>query len=289
MSFHETRSRKSSDPYAGQYPPPPPLSQEDLSIEHNRHHEPFYLIDPSSHHSIPTTDHERRSSHHDTIHSHHTGGDYDDPDAVELREYLYAERQEKLRKRQQEQLQKEQQEQEEQEIEPVTHQQDMPSPILPSHPPMFYSNAPAHSLSSPILLPPHRIFNQHLPPAPFPQSGLIPSPFGISPFHPPPPPPPLMPIMGDQEKYNYVRNDGCCCGVSFCSCFWTLLLFILFLAGIALIIIATRYVSDMCNNESILCGKTMYNGFLYGGIAVAGLAGLIVLWRIVRWSSLRFY
>lgn len=175
MSFTYTH-----DPYAGQYPPPPPLplgqqQQEIISVDNGQ----------------SSVDEE-----------------------MDLKEYLYAERQQKLK-------------------------QEQDAMLSSSQPPILFSQPPP--------------LNYVIPPYP--------------------------PVTNNYKK-------GYCFGVSFCACFWSLFLFVLFLAGIALIIIAKQYTKMTCNdNQSSLCGKVLYNGLLYGGIAVAGVSGLVVLWRIIHWLS----
>ncbi|KAI9252458.1 hypothetical protein BY458DRAFT_523057 [Sporodiniella umbellata] len=82
------------------------------------------------------------------------------------------------------------------------------------------------------------------------------------------------------------KNRGVCCfGVSFFACFWTLFLLALFWAGIALIILAKHFIEITCQNESSLCGEVKYYGILYGGIVLACVSGLSVVWRIIHWLS----
>ena len=61
-------------------------------------------------------------------------------------------------------------------------------------------------------------------------------------------------------------------------------------AGIALII-AAKVIGDKCTasndyaeSNRALCTQILHDGFLYGGIAVAGLSAIIVIWRVIKWS-----
>ncbi|KAF1806771.1 hypothetical protein FB192DRAFT_1352332 [Mucor lusitanicus] len=108
---------------------------------------------------------------------------------------------------------------------------------------------------------------------------------------PPPPPPPPPPMMFNDKYTNGRRRDGCCCfGISLCSCLWTLILIAFLFAGVALIIIA-KVVGDKCaaSNDYVqanrtLCTQVLHDGFLYGGIALAGICALVVIWRVLKWS-----
>lgn len=437
MSFDTTPAKKKnvvSDPYAGQYPPPPPLPKEDMTVEDNRnrhehrpsydsgeqqHHEeqryneqqygqpqhyqdqgysqhhseeqgyrqphsieqrygnqqeepqpyfdnggqyeqqqyddqqqsqPFYVVsgasvDQSHHNSLASSrysgNNRQQSFHEDsnsaahisTHSSHHTipepgrghyyetsihntattdeGGDYYDPEAVNLREYLYAERQAKLRRQEelQEQLNLEQRQQQlnlEQHQQQYAEMDNRHNHPLPRPEPLYYNNSGSTNPSfqneeqmmypSPMLMrPPPPMFNSPSNPmfSPRPQSFLPPPPF--------PPPPPMMqnqssnpsmlrppqPMMMP-EKYPNHRNS-CCFGVSFCAFFWTLILLVFLFGGVALIV-ASKIIGDKCSADEsykssnpTLCKQIFHDGFMYGGIVVAGLSLLIVLWRIVRW------
>jgi hypothetical protein len=381
----EARPKKrsiTSDPYAGQYPPPPPLPVQDLAVEENQQyypqpqrqelqeleqdHEPFYVIDQSSsrrQHSSFSSSQNQQSFHDDnrsaaptTSSSYHSmpepgrghyyentnsshnneteDAEYYDPEAVDLREYLQAERQEKLRQQQEldqrvhdMQLQLQQQQQQQQQPyasnsseaalvdmeDAYRHQHPLPRPE-----PVFYNTQPMfneeqalynnnNGIASPMMMP-RPLFkptpSMFTPP---PQQPQFLSPFGqpllvqqgsnpsMMPPHPmmppllPPPPPPSQFMMDD--KFSTERRDGCCCfGISFCSCLWTIVLLVFLGAGIALIV-ASKIVQDKCTSSEgyretnvTLCGQVLHDGFLYGGIAIAGLSALIVIWRLVRWT-----
>jgi hypothetical protein len=311
--------KKAVDPYAGQYPPPPPLAKHNLSHQQ----QPFYIIDPrrsfheeGSSHSIPDNHkghYHESSSIHNTAVTDDVG--YYDPDAVDLREYLYAERQQKLRVQQQEkesqehkqeqeyqQQQEHQQQQEYQKQHEYQKQQeyqqqqenqqkleyqqqpviDMEDPYRPHHgrpEPMYYSdnNYPYQNeelmYPSPMMIQP--MFNHQ-------QSSAL--------FSPPPhnfiPPFPLM--QNHSSNPSMVRppnkhRQGCCCfGISFCACICTIILALFFLAGIGLIV-ATKIIGDKCTDNTGICGQVLHDGFLYGGIVLAGTSALIIIWRIIRW------
>jgi hypothetical protein len=376
----EPRSKRTSiasDPYAGQYPPPPPLPVQDLAIEGNyqqqqhqqqqqrqqqtqepeQNHEPFYIIDQSSsrpQNSSFTSSQNRPSFHDDNIsaaptatssyhsmpeparghyyentnNSHHNineDGEYYDPESIDLREYLRAEREEKLR--QQQEIDQRLQDLKLQQQHPYTsgssstalvdmedayrhqHPPPRPEPALYNNQPIFneeqalYNN---NSIASPMMMPPPHVFKPaqsiFTPPPPPPLS----QPHFLSPFRPPVlgqqasnpsmmhpipmmPPPPSQYMIGD--KFSNKRGDGCCCfGISFCSCLWTIALLIFVGAGVALIV-ASKIIQDKCTASEeyretnvALCGNVLHDGLLYGGIAIAGLSAIIVIWRLVRWT-----
>ncbi|KAI9483563.1 MAG: hypothetical protein EXX96DRAFT_558657 [Benjaminiella poitrasii] len=173
----------------------------------------------------------------------------------------------------------------------------------------------AAMIAPPLLLPPPPILfnnssmNQATP------NGLLntSTAFALSPFKPPdhlpyqqgsnpslfhhimPPLPPLTGmLMNDNSSSNRKRvngrGNGCCCfGITFCSCLWTLLLFIILLGGIALVVISQIMEKYKCiqieyrEANPVLCGQTLHDGFLYGGIVIAGLAAIILAWRIIKW------
>ncbi|KAL7312087.1 hypothetical protein PS15m_007888 [Mucor circinelloides] len=124
----------------------------------------------SSSHSIQ--DHQRGHYYENTNSSHNNmaeDGDYEDPEAVNLREYLYAERQEKLR-RQELEMQQKQQLQTSYPVASGTSAIDLSDAYRHHHPPprpepVFYNNSNPlysddqmlynnNSVSSPIMMPP---------------------------------------------------------------------------------------------------------------------------------------
>lgn len=339
-----------TDPYAGQYPPPPPLPGERQSFERQSHerqsydsapHEPFYLIEPingssssrnQSHDnrssSLPASLHSRysypdQSRISDSINRQannvHTGhyyeyedheqrvpGEYYDPEAMNLKEYLEAEREEKLRKQHQKRYSTSSSARisnssDPQVIEQIVHQHPPPQPepyYNNGVPPFFHPNEEPYppNMASPVPMPPpmmmspNQSFNQPnfmVPPTlPFAyphhqnssNSQISNPPFGI-PNAPLPPP--------FDEKYNNAR--GCCGNISFCGWFRTLILCIIFFAGIGLVI-ASKVLSDQCQScsddtcrSSTTCTDVFHAGFLYGGIVIAGLSVLVIVWRILKW------
>ncbi|KAI8378832.1 hypothetical protein EDC96DRAFT_493351 [Choanephora cucurbitarum] len=350
MSNFINNSHRQSDPYAGQYPPPPPLSMHDLSIRENRQsinhtstHVPdphfveepqaFYVIDPStssqrnslssSRRKHSNIEDSNRSTEHTVVSSSHSipeyrghfyeGNqepneneiEYNDPEAMELRDYLYAERQRKLI--QQEEENRKRQQQKQQQNNAIT---EMDNDYRHHHPPprpeidnsMYGTGYYDNSALSPLPLP-HPVMLNHQ----YSSSVFSSQPSFVSPFHPPtlqgsnpsiapaPPlimrpslphsmPPPM--IINSNEKYN--DRMGCCYRISCCSLIWTLLLIALFLGGVALIIVSIL-IGNRCNadnyatDNSTLCTQTFHDGFLYGGVVIAGLTALIVVWRLLKW------
>ncbi|KAG1329573.1 hypothetical protein G6F62_007615 [Rhizopus arrhizus] len=103
-----------------------------------------------------------------------------------------------------------------------------------------------------------------------------------------------------QDPYQRPSSRGCncCCynpAMTCCSCFW-MLLSVAFLAGGIALIIASKVVSDRCNSEcgdviqqaqeacGTICKKVVHDAMLYSGIVVAGLAGIAIIWRLVMWT-----
>ncbi|CAO3622663.1 unnamed protein product [Cunninghamella blakesleeana] len=114
----------------------------------------------------------------------------------------------------------------------------------------------------------------------------------------------------DEAKYYqpYQRDDrrgggcNCCCynpAMTCCSCFCMLISIGFLAAGIALII-ASKVIGENCNNKcgeavdkvsaytdanpcDSICNKVVHDGMFYGGIAVAALAGISVVWRLFMW------
>ncbi|KAI7893436.1 uncharacterized protein EV154DRAFT_549997 [Mucor mucedo] len=317
-----SKKQKSVDPYAGQYPPPPPLPKHEAPAE------PFYIIDPtttnrhsfheesiagSSHSARPN----RQSFHEGSLHNKSAGGSshslqqehpkghfyeaslhsgpataavtddtgYYDPDAVDLREYLYAERQQKLRVQQQEREQQEYQQKME-----YQKQLDYHKPIMDAEDPyrhhharpdsMFYNNNQAYQneelmYPSPMMVQP--IFNHQQ------NSALFSPPPHFIPNFPPIQTQTSNPSMLRPPLPAQHRRSGCCClGISFCACIWTIILALFFLAGIGLIV-ATKIIGDKCTDTAGICGQLLHDGFLYGGIAIAGTSALIIAWRVLRW------
>ena len=435
MSEMPNKAKKKStipDPYAGQYPPPPPLPAEDMTVKENQRPEsqydqeqpssfyanqryesveqqhsipianqryeladqqeqsfsqtnqryeqpqsssytnqgyqsaepqelyeedqqnqPFYIVNPSSsHHNSYTSSHhttgnmpqpayeDNRSNSYNNISTHSSyhsipeparghyyesnsvqnynasdeATDYHDPEALTLKEYLYAERQAKLRRQQELQEQMDLEQQKQQQLKQQQLQQQymngMEDDYRHHHPPprpesLYYNNNNNLSFQnkeqsmygSPMMAHPP-MFNQH-------QSNPMFSPRPQNFLPPPAFPPPLLhnqssnpsmirpvPMMMNTND-EYQTRGGCCLGVSFCAFLWTLVLFLFMLAGIGLIV-ATKILGDKCyassdykNTNSVLCGQLLHDAFLYGGIAVAGLSLLIILWRIIIWSSRR--
>ncbi|KAI7878025.1 hypothetical protein K492DRAFT_171138 [Lichtheimia hyalospora FSU 10163] len=99
------------------------------------------------------------------------------------------------------------------------------------------------------------------------------------------------------------RGASCCCynpALTCCSVFW-MLVSIAFLAGGIALMVASKIVTDKCNNEcgggndssdggfslpdncTILCSQVLHDGLLYGGAVVTGLAGIAIIWKLFMW------
>ncbi|CEG66059.1 hypothetical protein RMATCC62417_02709 [Rhizopus microsporus] len=120
---------------------------------------------------------------------------------------------------------------------------------------------------------------------------------------------PTLAPENEAEAYRYrpyeqskSRGCNCCCynpAMTCCSCFWFLISVAFIVGGIALII-ASKVVSDRCNSQcgqlieqaqeacGSICSKVVHDAMLYGGIVVAGLAGIAAIWRIVMWTCAGF-
>jgi hypothetical protein len=102
------------------------------------------------------------------------------------------------------------------------------------------------------------------------------------------------------KPYEKERKGGCdcCCynpAITCCSFFCLLISIAFCCAGIALII-ASKVVSDKCNNEcanvidqaqsacGTICSKVLHDGMFYGGIVVAGLSAIAIIWKLIMWT-----
>lgn len=101
------------------------------------------------------------------------------------------------------------------------------------------------------------------------------------------------------RPYQEPRRSNCCCcynpAITCCSFFCLLISISFFAAGVALMI-ASKVVTDKCNNEcanvidqaqnacGTLCSNVLHDGMLYGGAVVAGLAGIAIIWKLVMWT-----
>jgi hypothetical protein len=115
---------------------------------------------------------------------------------------------------------------------------------------------------------------------------------------------PMPPPENEPESYRYrpheekPGNNCCCCynpAITCCSFFCLLISCAFLAAGIALMI-AAKVVSDKCNNQcgdmieqaqsacGTICSKVLHDGMFYGGIVVAGLAGIAIIWKLIMWT-----
>lgn len=123
---------------------------------------------------------------------------------------------------------------------------------------------------------------------------------------------PMMAPENEADAYRpkvYQREEhrrsgcNCCCynpAMTCCSCFCFLISLGFLAAGIALII-ASKVITDKCNTQcgeaaekaasygvddnpcDSICGKVVHDGLLYGGIGVTALSGIAVIWRLFMW------
>ncbi|CAO3646162.1 unnamed protein product [Mucor hiemalis] len=101
------------------------------------------------------------------------------------------------------------------------------------------------------------------------------------------------------KPYEEQSKSNCCCcynpAITCCSFFCLLISVAFFAAGVALMI-ASKVVTDKCNNQcasvidqaqeacGTLCSKVLHDGMLYGGAVVAGLAGIAIIWKLIMWT-----
>lgn len=101
-----------------------------------------------------------------------------------------------------------------------------------------------------------------------------------------------------QRPYEEKKSPMCCCynpAITCCS-FFCLLISVAFLAAGVAMMIASKVVTDKCNNQCSnvidqaqnacdkLCSKVLHDGMLYGGVVVAALAGIAILWKLIMWT-----
>lgn len=102
------------------------------------------------------------------------------------------------------------------------------------------------------------------------------------------------------QPYDQRRNKSCSCccynpAITCCSFFMLLVSIGFCAAGIALII-ASKVISSKCDSScnnisdsvanacNTVCNTVLQNGLFYGGIVVAGLAGIAIIWKLVMWT-----
>ncbi|KAI8371137.1 hypothetical protein BD560DRAFT_396217 [Blakeslea trispora] len=344
MNNPTNNTHRNSDPYAGQYPPPPPLPVQDLSVPENRqslHHasihesDPYFVEEPQPFHRIDAPSSSQRNSFSSSRRKHSNLDDsnrstitssnrsipeyrghfyennqglneieaeYHDPEAMELRDYLYAERQRKLFQQEEESRKRQQQQQSNTIVEiDNDYRHHHPRPMPEIHNSMYDTMGYDNDALSPLPNP-HPIMLNHQ----YSSSAFSSQPSYISPYYPPtlqgsnpsivpppplamrPPPPPVPPSMLINSNEKYIDRMGCCYGISCCSCIWTLLLIVFLLGGVTLIIVSIL-TGNRCNSDNYalenaaICTQTFHDGFLYGGIGIAGLAALAVTWRLLKW------
>lgn len=116
---------------------------------------------------------------------------------------------------------------------------------------------------------------------------------------------PTLAPENEAESYKYrpqvhEKKGGCncCCynpAITCCS-FFCLLISIAFLAAGIALMIASKVVTDKCNNQcsnvvdqaqaacGTICSKVLHDGMFYGGIVVASLAGIAIIWKLIMWT-----
>ncbi|KAG2213486.1 hypothetical protein INT47_009160 [Mucor saturninus] len=101
------------------------------------------------------------------------------------------------------------------------------------------------------------------------------------------------------RPYAQEKKSPCCCcynpAITCCS-FFCLLISVAFLAAGVAMMIASKVVTDKCNNQcadiidqaqnacGTICSKVLHDGMLYGGIVVAALAGIAIVWKLIMWT-----
>ncbi|KAI7906591.1 uncharacterized protein BX663DRAFT_497026 [Cokeromyces recurvatus] len=115
---------------------------------------------------------------------------------------------------------------------------------------------------------------------------------------------PAPPPENEVESYRYRpsagytdsnhKRDCCCCCYNpaiTCYSFFGLLLSCAFLAAGIALMIASKVITNKCNNSctdtsvcGTVCNKVLHDGLFYGGIVVAGLAAIAVLWKLIMWT-----
>jgi hypothetical protein len=117
--------------------------------------------------------------------------------------------------------------------------------------------------------------------------------------------PTLAPQQNEAAGYQYQPYEpkqksscNCCCynpAITCCSFFMLLISIAFCAAGIALII-ASKVISSNCSSKcngisdsvenacNTICNTVLQNGLFYGGIVVAGLAGIAIIWKLIMWT-----
>lgn len=101
------------------------------------------------------------------------------------------------------------------------------------------------------------------------------------------------------RPYEQEKKSPCCCcynpAITCCS-FFCLLISVAFLAAGVAMMIASKVVTDKCNNQcaniidqaqnacGTICSKVLHDGMLYGGIVVAALAAIAIVWKLIMWT-----
>ncbi|KAI9480512.1 MAG: hypothetical protein EXX96DRAFT_563070 [Benjaminiella poitrasii] len=308
-----------SDPYAGQYPPPPPLTtpvatEDDPITTYPRHdHAAYsvampqipqdvytpispppiappannnyfssYTIDPQSQ---PYAHHQDYSHHQDVVQPYHHPQDSQlyghqpsplhDPPSQQtdsLENYLKQEREEYLKH----------------DTHPHYHSnQAPPPPPLQPLQQQYHNNSSSYTTKLTDEFETEQLEEEKTP-------MVHAKPYRIAKPAPPP--------ENEEESYRYrptyddTRHSGgcnCCCynpAITCCSFFWLLVSCAFLAAGIALII-ASKVITAKCNNTctdlsacGTICDKVVHDGMFYGGIVVAGLAAIAVLWKLIMWT-----
>ncbi|GAN02801.1 hypothetical protein MAM1_0028c02248 [Mucor ambiguus] len=296
------------DPYAGEYPPPPPTTNAGAYYQ-----EPSYPVystptppilsqpQPQPQPYVPLSppppmvnDYYQQPYNHHLDEERHVQGvnDYSDPHGQSLDEYLRQEREEYLRQSQQPTSYHN-----ESAIPPPAAAEANVSPrpnqVIPlnSFTKEDYEEAEQTPMvQKPILSKKEQKKLDKM------QKNQQYQPYLVRPTLAP---------ENEAETYKYrpsqEKNRGgcnCCCynpAITCCSFFCLLISCAFVAAGIAMII-ASKVVRDKCSNQcgsvaeaaqnacDTVCNTVLHDGLFYGGIVVAGLAGIAVIWKLIMWT-----
>lgn len=309
------------DPFAGQYPRPPPLQSP--VVEHPPataagayYQEPSYpvystptppiLSQPQPQPHVETyvplpppppvvNDYYQQPYHHHVDEEQHVQGvnDYHDPHGQSLDEYLRQEREEYLRQSQQ---------------QPTSyHNESATSPPAPAEAnvsPRPNQVIPLNSFTKEDYEEAEKTPMVQKPMLSKKEQKKLDKMQKNQQYQPYLARPTLAP-ENEAESYKYrpsqEKNRGgcnCCCynpAITCCSFFCLLISCAFVAAGIAMII-ASKVVRDKCSNQcgsvaeaaqnacDTLCNTVLHDGLFYGGIVVAGLAGIAVIWKLIMWT-----
>lgn len=260
--YNNNNNSSHHDPYAGQYPPPPPLQspvaeQPTMNNSYPAFSTPLqqevYVPPPTHHQDVYMPPHTQQEAYIPPANDYynHSNDYYERTDTgqTSLDAYLRQEREEYLKN----------------ESKP---QDTIPLNQDPEKAPMLENQNKASDyqpyLAKPTVAPQNEAAG-----------------YQYTPYEP---------------KKN--RSCNCCCynpAITCCSFFMLLISIAFCVAGIALII-ASKVISSKCDNScsgvsdrvasacDTICNTVLQNGLFYGGIVVAALAGIAIIWKLVMWT-----